>query len=51
MNGYRFVKGIVLAERLYHEGVKPVMEQHFPEVRYSAGRLRIPACRRGKDGR
>jgi hypothetical protein len=39
MNGYRFVKGIVLAERLYHEGVKPVMEQHFPEVRYSAARL------------
>ncbi|MGD0114254.1 MAG: DUF4037 domain-containing protein [Armatimonadota bacterium] len=36
---YPFVKGMVLAERLYHEGVKPVMERHFAEVRYSAGRL------------
>ena len=23
--GYTFIKGMVLAERLYHEGVKPVM--------------------------
>ncbi len=37
---YPFVKGMVLAERLYHEGVKPAMEQHFPELRYSAARLR-----------
>ena len=36
---YPFVKGMVLAERLYHEGVKPVMARHFPGVRYSAGRL------------
>lgn len=36
---YPFVKGMVLAERLYHEGVKPVMGRHFPEVRYSAARL------------
>ncbi|UCC68712.1 MAG: DUF4037 domain-containing protein [Armatimonadota bacterium] len=38
--GYEFVKGMVLAERLYHEGVKPAMAQHFPELRYSAARLR-----------
>ena len=36
---YPFVKGMVLAERLYHEGVKPVMERHFPKLRYSAARL------------
>jgi len=36
---YQFVKGMVLAERLYHEGVKPVMERRFSEVRYSAARL------------
>jgi len=36
---YPFVKGIMLAEQLYHEGVKPVMAQHFPDLRYSAGRL------------
>jgi len=33
------VEGMALSERLYHEGVKPVMARHFPEVRYSAGRL------------
>ena len=37
--GYVFVKGMVLAELLYQEGVKPVMAQHFPGVRYSAARL------------
>jgi len=37
--GYPFVKGMVLAERLYHEGVKPVIARHFPELRYSAARL------------
>ncbi len=37
--GYAFVKGTVLAERLYHEGVKPVMAQRFPALRYSAARL------------
>lgn len=36
---YPFVKGLELAERLYHEGVKPVMARRFPEVRYSAARL------------
>ena len=36
---YPFVKGMVLAERLYHEGVKPVMERRFPDVCYSAARL------------
>lgn len=37
--GYAFVKGMVLAERLYHEGVKPVMARRFPELHYSAARL------------
>ena len=37
--GYPFVKGMVLAERLYQEGVKPVMARHFPELRHSAARL------------
>jgi hypothetical protein len=36
---YPFVKGMVLAERLYREGVKPVMARQFPELRYSAARL------------
>jgi hypothetical protein len=36
---YPFVKGMVLAERLYQEGVGPVMAEHFPELRYSAARL------------
>lgn len=36
---YPFVKGMLLAERLYHEGVKPVMARHFPELRHSAARL------------
>ena len=36
---YTFVKGMVLSERLYHEGVKPIMERHFPKLAYSAARL------------
>jgi len=36
---YPFVTGMMLAERLYHEGVKPVMARRFPDVRYSAARL------------
>lgn len=36
---YPFVKGMMLAERLYHEGVQPVMERRFPDVCYSAARL------------
>jgi len=39
MISYPFVKGMVLAEHLYHEGVQPIMARHFPQVRYSAGRL------------
>jgi len=31
-----FVKGLELSERLYHEGVKPVMARQFPDLRYSA---------------
>ncbi len=34
-----FVKGMVLSELLYREGVKPVMGQHFPKLAYSAARL------------
>jgi hypothetical protein len=37
---YTFVKGMTLAERLYEEGVKPVMARHFPGLAYSAARLR-----------
>ena len=37
--GYTFVKGMILAERLYHEGVRPVMTRHLPQLRYSAARL------------
>ncbi len=36
---YMFVKGLDVAEALYHEGVKLVMAQHFPKLRYSAARL------------
>lgn len=36
---YPFVKGMVLAERLYREGVKPVMARHFPRLVHSAARL------------
>ena len=36
---YIFVKGMELSERLYHEGVKPTMERHFPKLAYSAARL------------
>ncbi len=36
---YPFIKGMVVAERLYHEGVKPAMARHFPGLRYSAARL------------
>jgi hypothetical protein len=34
-----FTKGLTISEALYHEGVKPVMAEHFPELRYSAARL------------
>jgi hypothetical protein len=36
---YPFVKGMVLAERLYREGVKPAMARQFPDLHYSAARL------------
>lgn len=36
---YPFVKGMELSERLYDEGVKPLMARHFPELRYSAACL------------
>jgi len=36
---YPFVKGLVLAERLYLEGVAPIMARRFPKLRYSAARL------------
>ncbi len=28
---YPFVKGLVLAERLYYDGVAPLMARHFPD--------------------
>ena len=36
---YPFVKGMILTERLYHEGVKPVMARRFSGLRYTAARL------------
>ena len=36
---YPFVKGLTLSERLYHDGVKPILAQRFPALRYSAARL------------
>jgi hypothetical protein len=36
---YPFAKGMLLAERLFHEGVKPVMARRLAGLRYSAARL------------
>jgi hypothetical protein len=36
---YPFVKGLTLSERLYVEGVQPVLAEHFPGLPYSAARL------------
>lgn len=31
-----FIKGIELSRTFFHEAVKPILDQHFPELRYSA---------------
>jgi hypothetical protein len=36
---YPFVKGLTLSERLYHDGVRPILARRFPALRYSAARL------------
>jgi len=36
---YPFVKGMLLADRLYHEGVQPIMARRFPKLVCSAARL------------
>jgi len=33
---YAFVKGLELSERLYHEGVKPVLARRFSDLCHSA---------------
>ncbi len=34
-----FIPGLTLAEIFFQEGVKPVLEHHFPDLAYSAARL------------
>ena len=34
-----FIKGMDLCQRFYREAVRPVLNEHFPELTYSAGRL------------
>ena len=36
-----FIKGLQLAHDFYFEIVAPLLEDHFSDVRYSAGRLCI----------
>jgi hypothetical protein len=33
---HHFIPGLTLAERFYHEAVRPVLVAHFPDVRHSA---------------
>ncbi len=40
-----FVKGLVLSELLYREGVAPIMARHFPD------QLTNPVCMRDWPGR
>jgi hypothetical protein len=35
----KFIKGLQLAQDFYFEIVAPLLEEHFPDVQYSAGRL------------
>jgi hypothetical protein len=34
-----FVPGLQLSERLYRDGVAPILVHHFPRLRYAAARL------------
>jgi len=34
-----FLPGLQLCERFYHDAVAPILERHFPRLRYGAGRL------------
>src|SRR5262245_33249932 len=31
-----FIPGLKLGEAFFHEAVKPIIEQHFPDLQYSA---------------
>jgi hypothetical protein len=35
----QFIPGLRLSERFYREAVKPILDAHFPHLRYSAGLL------------
>jgi len=34
-----FLPGLQLSERSFHRAVAPILERHFPKLRYGAGRL------------
>jgi hypothetical protein len=34
-----FIKGLRLSDLFYNEAVKPILDKHFPDLKYSAGRL------------
>ena len=34
-----FIKGMDLCHQFYTEAITPVLDRHFPNLRYSAGRL------------
>ena len=38
-SSYDFIPGLDLSEIFYNEAVKPVLEEHFPDLLYSAARL------------
>ena len=34
-----FIKGLDLCQEFFKEAVRPILERHFPALRYAAGRL------------
>ncbi|MHA1480833.1 MAG: DUF4037 domain-containing protein, partial [Candidatus Thorarchaeota archaeon] len=34
-----FMKGLKLSKALYQDGVKPILDEHYPELRYSAAHI------------
>jgi hypothetical protein len=39
LNSLPFIPGLELSTCFYHEGVRPVLDRHFPQVPYAAARL------------
>lgn len=37
--GTPFMKGLELSEALYQDAVKPILEEHYPKLRYSAAHI------------